>query len=92
MFCKYDLNQEDVEMLIGYARDLQRHLDIRYSEMYLSQADRFWLCDLTVPSRVAPQTAESTASDRSFRLFEISKEQRRDFFLGALRDRYPAMK
>ena len=92
VFCKYDLNQEDVEMLIGYARDLQRHLDIRYSEMYLSQADRFWLCDLTVPSRVAPQTAESTASDRSFRLFEISKEQRRDFFLGALRDRYPAIK
>lgn len=91
VFCKYDLSQEDVEMLISYARELQRHLDIRYSEMYLAQADRFWFCDLTVPARIAPQTAGSPASDRPFRIYEISKEQRRELFLGALRDRYPAV-
>ncbi len=90
VFCKYDLNDEDVRMLIGYARDLQRHLDIRYSEMYLAQADRFWHCDLTVPSLTTPQTADDDGSDRSFRLFEISPELRRTLFLGALRDRYPA--
>lgn len=89
VFCKYDLTHEDVAMLTGYARELQRHLDIRYSEMYLAQADRFWLCDLTVPSRVAPQTAESTTFDRSFRFFEISPEMRRSLFLNTLRDSYP---
>lgn len=89
VFCKYDLSQEDVEMLIGYARDLQRHLDIRYSEMYLAQADRFWLCDLTVPSRMAQQTA-GISSDRPYKVFDISNELRRSLFLEALRDRYPA--
>lgn len=90
VFCKYDLSDEDVRMLIGYARDLQRHLDIRYSEMYLARADRFWLCDLTVPSLTAPQTAGSMSPDRSFKVFDISAELRRTLFLGALRDRYPA--
>jgi hypothetical protein len=80
-------------MLIGYARDLQRHLDIRYSEMYLAQADRFWLCDLTIPSRVAPQTAEIPESQaHSFKEFEISPELRRSLFLETLRTSYPAVK
>ncbi|MBR4978662.1 MAG: hypothetical protein IKY95_06900 [Bacteroidales bacterium] len=90
VFCKYDLSTEDVRMLIGYARDLQRHLDIRYSEMYLAQADRFYLCDLTVPSRIAPQTAESIAPGRSFKVYEISPELRRSLFLNTLRNSYPA--
>lgn len=90
VFCKYDLSDEDVRMLIGYARDLQRHLDIRYSEMYLARADRFWLCDLTVPSLTAPQTAGSMSPDCSFKVFDISAELRRTLFLGALRDRYSA--
>lgn len=93
VFCKYDLSREDVAMLIGYARDLQRHLDIRYSEMYLAQSDRFWLCDLTVPTRVAPQTAtvpESLA--HSFKVFEIYPELRRSLFLETLRTSYPAVK
>lgn len=90
VFCKYDLSHEDVRMLIGYARDLQRHLDIRYSEMYLAQADRFYCCDLTVPSRIAPQTAESPMiSDRSFKVFEISPDLRRSLFLETLRNSYP---
>ena len=93
VFCKYDLSPEDVRMLIGYARDLQRHLDIRYSEMYLAQSDRFYFCDLTVPSRIAPQTAESPmASDRSFKVFEISPDLRRSLFLETLRNSYPASK
>ena len=93
VFCKYDLSHEDVRMLIGYARDLQRHLDIRYSEMYLAQADRFWLCDLTVPNRVAPQTAEiPELQAHSFKEFEISPELRRSLFLETLRNSYPAVK
>ena len=74
VFCKYDLSSEDVRMLIGYARDLQRHLDIRYSEMYLAQA----------------QTAESIAPGRSFKVYEISPELRRSLFLNTLRNSYPA--
>lgn len=90
VFCKYDLSPEDVRMLIGYARDLQRHLDIRYSEMYLAQSDRFYCCDLTVPSRIAPQTAESPALvDQSFKVYEISPELRRSLFLETLRNSYP---
>ena len=89
VFCKYDLSEDDVRMLIGYARDLQRHLDIRYSEMYLAQADRFYCCDLTIPSRIAPQTAESIAPGRSFNVYEISPELRRSLFLETLRNSYP---
>ena len=89
VFCKYDLSEDDVRMLIGYARDLQRHLDIRYSEMYLAQADRFYCCDLTVPSRIAPQTGETGPS---FKVYEISPELRRSLFLETLRNSYPTSK
>ncbi len=91
IFCKYDLSPEDVSMMIGYASDLQRHLDIRYSEMYLAQADRFWLCDLTVPYLSEPETVGSMTPDRPFKEFEISADLRRTLFLGALRDRYPTV-
>ena len=91
VFCKYDLSPEDVRMLIGYARDLQRHLDIRYSEMYLAQSDRFYCCDLTVPSRIAPQTADIPAVlEQSFKVYEISPEMRRSLFLETLRNSYRA--
>lgn len=92
VFCKYDLSSEDVAMLIGYARSLQRHLDIRYSEMYLAQADRFWFCDLTVPNYAAPQAAEIPECPAySFKTFEISPELRRSLFLETLRTSYPVI-
>ena len=46
VFCKYDLSEEEVLMTASYARELQRHIDIKYSHLYLAQADKFYVCIL----------------------------------------------
>ena len=40
IFCKDDLTEEEVILTMEYTSELQRHLDIRYSTMYLSLIDR----------------------------------------------------
>ena len=47
IFCKDDLTEEEVLMTIDYTCDLQRHLDIKYSKMYLSLIDKLYVCDLS---------------------------------------------
>ena len=47
IFCKDDLTEEEVILTMEYTSTLQRHLDIKYSTMYLSLIDRLYVCHLT---------------------------------------------
>jgi hypothetical protein len=43
IFCKDDLTDEEVRLTMEYTSDLQRHLDVKYSKMYLSLIDRLYV-------------------------------------------------
>jgi hypothetical protein len=72
IFCKDDLNYEEVIMAMEYARDLQRHLDVKYSKIYLSLIDRLYVCNLVAEEKI-------TCSS-----YPISLDMRRWFFMEAL--------
>jgi hypothetical protein len=72
IFCKDDLSYEEVIMAMEYARDLQRHLDVKYSKIYLSLIDRLYVCDLVAEEKI-------TCSS-----YPISLDMRRWFFMEAL--------
>ena len=76
IFCKDDLTQEEAIMTMEYASELQRHLDVKYSKMYLSQIDRLYVCDLTSVNRTDHNTTLTT--------YDISREQCKEFFVKAL--------
>jgi hypothetical protein len=76
IFCKDDLTQEEAIMTMEYASELQRHLDVKYSKMYLSQIDRLYVCDLASVNR--------TDHNTTFTTYEISREQCKEFFIKAL--------
>ena len=76
IFCKDDLTQEEAIMTMEYASELQRHLDVKYSKMYLSQIDRLYVCDLASVKR--------TDHNTTFTTYEISREQCKEFFVKAL--------
>ena len=76
IFCKDDLSHEEVILTMEYASDLQRHLDVKYSKMYLSLIDRLYVCDLTQVDRLDHKTT-CTSHD-------ISREMCKKFFLQAL--------
>lgn len=78
IFCKDDLTQEEATMTMEYASELQRHLDVKYSKMYLSQIDRLYVCDLSSVNRTDHNTALTT--------YDISREQCKEFFVKALID------
>ena len=46
IFCKDNLTEEEVIMTMEYTSDLQRHLDVKYSKVYLSLIDKLYVCDL----------------------------------------------
>ena len=77
IFCKDDLTEEEVAMTLEYTSELQRHLDVKYSVMYLSLIDKLYVCDLTGVNR--------TSGLISFSSYEISKAMCKEFFLKALR-------
>ena len=77
IFCKDDLDHDEVMLTMEYTSDLQRHLDIKYSKMYLSLIDKLYVCDLTQVDRLRRQT--------DCRCFEISKQQRKTYFLQSIR-------
>ena len=77
IFCKDDLTEEEVALVTEYACDLQRHLDVKYSVMYLSQIDKLYVCGLTC--------ADHTDSRGSFITYDISRAMCKEFFLRALR-------
>lgn len=77
VFCKDNLTDEKVAMTLEYTSELQRHLDVKYSVMYLSLIDRLYVCDLTGVDRTDGLT--------SFASYEISRPMCKEFFLKALR-------
>ena len=76
IFCKDDLTEEEAVMTMEYASELQRHLDVKYSKMYLSQIDRLYVCDLSSVNRTDHNTTLTT--------YDISREQCKEFFVKAL--------
>lgn len=78
IFTKDDLNHEEAVMTMEYASELQRHLDVKYSKMYLSQIDRLYVCDLASVNRTDHSTTLTT--------YDISREQCKEFFIKALID------
>ena len=77
IFCKDSLTEEEVIMTMEYTCDLQRHLDIKYSKMYLSLIDRLYVCDLTQVDRLRRPT--------DCKCYEISRQQRKKYFLQSIR-------
>lgn len=76
IFCKDNLSHDEVILTMEYASDLQRHLDVKYSKMYLSLIDRLYVCDLTQVDRLSHKTT-CTSHD-------ISPRMCKQFFLQAL--------
>lgn len=76
IFCKDDLSEEEVLLTMEYTSDLQRHLDLKYSTMYLSLIDRLYVCNLTdVDPHLHPTRCAS---------HEITRGMRTLFFMKAL--------
>ena len=76
IFCKDDLTEDEVLLTMEYASDLQRHLDIRYSTIYLSLIDKLYVCDLTQVDRTLHKTTCTS--------YDISRRMCKEFFLRAL--------
>jgi len=76
IFCKDNLTEEEVLLTMEYASDLQRHLDIRYSTIYLSLIDKLYVCDLTHVDRTLHKTTCTS--------YDISRRMCKEFFLKAL--------
>lgn len=76
IFCKDHLSEEEVILTMEYTSDLQRHLDLKYSKMYLSLIDRLYVCDLSyVDTLTHPTRCHS---------FDITRKMCKDFFLKSL--------
>lgn len=76
IFSKDDLTEEEVILTMEYTSDLQRHLDIRYSKMYLSLIDKLYVCDLELVDRLLRPTKCTS--------YNISNSMCKEFFLKAL--------
>lgn len=76
IFCKDDLTEEEVILTMEYTSDLQRHLDVRYSKMYLSLIDKLYVCDLTEVNRLHHKTKCTS--------YDISRKMCKEFFKKAL--------
>jgi hypothetical protein len=76
IFCKDNLSEEEVILTMEYTSDLQRHLDVKYSKMYLSLIDRLYVCDLS--------EVDHTDHKTSCTSYQISRLMCKQFFLEAL--------
>ena len=76
IFCKDNLSEEEVILTMEYTSDLQRHLDIQYSKMYLSLIDKLYVCDLSTVDRLSHKTTCTS--------YDISRKMCKDFFLKSL--------
>ena len=76
IFCKDNLREDEVNLTMEYTSELQRHLDIRYSKMYLSLIDRLYVCDLTDVDRTQHKTKCTS--------YDISRRMCKDFFMKSL--------
>lgn len=76
IFCKDHLSEEEVVLTMEYTCDLQRHLDLRYSKMYLSLIDRLYVCDLSATDPLLHPVSLTS--------FDITRKMCKDFFLKSL--------
>ena len=76
IFCKDHLSEEEVRLTMEYTSDLQRHLDIKYSKIYLSLIDRLYVCDLS--------SVDTTDYNKKCTSYDISRKMCKDFFLKSL--------
>ena len=76
IFCKDHLSEEEVILTMEYTSELQRHLDIKYSMMYLSLIDRLYVCDLS--------SVDKTEHITKCTSYDISRKMCKDFFLKSL--------
>ena len=76
IFCKDDLSEEEVALAMEYASDLQRHLDMKYSKIYLSLINKLYVCDLTDVDHTDHKTTCTS--------YDISRRMCKEFFLRAL--------
>lgn len=76
IFCKDHLSEEEVKLTMEYTCDLQRHLDIKYSKIYLSLIDRLYVCDLS--------SVDTTDYNKNCTSYDISRKMCKDFFLKSL--------
>ena len=76
IFCKDNLSEEEVILTMEYTSELQRHLDVKYSKMYLSLIDRLYVCELTDVDRTTHKTTCTS--------HEISRNMCREFFFRSL--------
>ena len=76
IFCKDNLSEEEVTLAMEYASDLQRHLDVKYSKIYLSLIDKLYVCDLTDVDHTDHKTTCTS--------YDISRRMCKEFFLRAL--------
>ena len=72
----HDHSAVEVLLTMEYASDLQRHLDIRYSTIYLSLIDKLYVCDLTHVDRTLHKTTCTS--------YDISRRMCKEFFLRSL--------
>ena len=76
IFCKDNLSDEEAILTMEYTSELQRHLDIRYSTMYLSLIDKLYVCDLTQVDRLHHSTKCTS--------YDISRKMCKEFFIKSL--------
>lgn len=76
IFCKDNLSDEEAILTMEYTSELQRHLDIRYSTMYLSLIDKLYVCDLTQVDRLHHPTKCTS--------YNISRKMCKEFFIKSL--------
>ena len=76
IFCKDHLSEEEVRLTMEYTCDLQRHIDIKYSKIYLSLIDRLYVCDLS--------SVDTTDYNKNCTSYDISRKMCKDFFLKSL--------
>ena len=69
IFSKENLTDDMVRSTMAYTTDLQRSNEKKYSYMYISQIQEMFICDL---------------DDSSYNLVEITKKQRRKFYMEAI--------
>jgi threonyl-tRNA synthetase len=76
IFCKDNLSEEEVVLTMEYTNDLQRHLDVKYSKMYLSLIDRLYVCELS--------DADRTIHRATCTSYQITRDMCRTFFFRSL--------
>ena len=76
IFCKDNLTEEEVIMAMEYTSDLQRHLDVKYSKVYLSLIDKLYVCDLSECDHTEHKTICTS--------YDISRKMCKEFFIKAL--------